>query len=152
MIENANMFSCSPNQFCRWMARTCQSWLVELPFVGNSPWWHLDSRSVSQPAILHRYGDTEGTNGWFLDCLQRAEKKLNTVYSQYIAVVYISRNWIYRGRMLDPIFLRPRTQYFSRNRGNSLDPIRGRQFFVKFDHRDRLCSRSGGDNFSRNQF
>ena len=35
----------------------------------------------------------------------------------------ISRNWIYRGRMLDPIFWRPRTRYFLRSRGNSLDPI-----------------------------
>ena len=63
----------------------------------------------------------------------------------------ISQNWIYRGHMLDTIFWRPRTQYFSRNRGNSLDPIRGRQFFAKFAHRDPLCSRSAGDHFSQNQ-
>ena len=63
----------------------------------------------------------------------------------------ISRNWIYRGRMLDPIFWRPRARYFSRNRGNTLDPIRGRQFFAKSAHRDILCSRFAGDNFSRNQ-
>ena len=63
----------------------------------------------------------------------------------------ISRNWIYRGRMLDPIFWRPRARYFSRNRGNSLEPIRGRQFFAKSAHRDSLCSRFAGDNFSRNQ-
>ena len=63
----------------------------------------------------------------------------------------ISRNWIYRGRMLDPIFWRPRARYFSRNRGNTLDPIRGRQFFAKSAHRDSLCSRFAGDNFSRNQ-
>ena len=68
-----------------------------------------------------------------------------------ISRLCISRNCIYRGRMLDPIFWRPRTRYFSRNRGNSLDPIRGRQFFVKFAHRDRLCSWSAGDNFSWNQ-
>ena len=46
----------------------------------------------------------------------------------------ISRNWIYRGRMLDPTFWRPRARYFSRNRGNFLDPIRGRQFFAKSAH------------------
>ena len=40
----------------------------------------------------------------------------------------ISRNWICRGRMLDPIFLRPRARYFSRNRSNSLGPISGRLF------------------------
>ena len=62
----------------------------------------------------------------------------------------ISRNWIYRGRMLDPIFLPtisrilqtwcPRVRYFSRNRGNSSHSIRGRQFFAKSAHRDSLCS------------
>ena len=64
-----------------------------------------------------------------------------------ISRLCISRNWIYRGRMLDPIFWHPRTRYFSRNHGNSLDPIHGRQFFAKFAHRDRLCSRSAGDIF-----
>ena len=64
----------------------------------------------------------------------------------------ISRNWIYRGHMLDPIFFTPpRAQYFSQNHGNTLDPIRGRQFFTKSAHRDSLCSRFAGDNFSRNQ-
>ena len=63
----------------------------------------------------------------------------------------ISPNWIYRGRMLDPMFWRPKARYFSRNRGNSLDPIRGRQFFAKSAHRDSLRSRFAGDNFSRNQ-
>ena len=63
----------------------------------------------------------------------------------------ISGNWIYRCRMLDPIFWRPRARYFSRNRGNTLDPIRGRQFFAKSAHRDSLCSRFAGGNFSRNQ-
>ena len=60
----------------------------------------------------------------------------------------ISRNWIYRGRMLDPIFCppisrilqtwRPRARYFSQNRGNSLHSIRGRQFFAKSAQRDSL--------------
>ena len=51
----------------------------------------------------------------------------------------ISRNWIYRGCMLDPIFFgppisrilqtqRPRAWYFSRNRGNSLHSIAGDNF------------------------
>ena len=53
--------------------------------------------------------------------------------------------------MLDPIFWRPRARYFSRNRGNTLDLIRGRQFFAKSAHRDSLCSRFARDNFSRNQ-
>ena len=35
---------------------------------------------------------------------------------------------------------RPRARYFSRNRGNSLHSIRGRQFFAKSAHRDSLCS------------
>ena len=62
----------------------------------------------------------------------------------------ISRNWIYRGRMLDPICLPtdfanfadvvPKSAIFSRNRGNSLHSIRGRQFFAKSAHSDSLCS------------
>ena len=81
----------------------------------------------------------------------------------------ISQHWsrysvspIYRGRVYrgigyiavacwTPFFWRPRARYFSRNRGNTLDPIRGRQFFAKSAHRDSLCSRFAGDNFSRNQ-
>ena len=35
---------------------------------------------------------------------------------------------------------RPRARYFSRNRGNSLHSIGGRQFFAKSAHRDSLCS------------
>ena len=35
---------------------------------------------------------------------------------------------------------RPRARYFSRNLGNSLHSIRGRQFFPKSAHRDSLCS------------
>ena len=69
---------------------------------------------------------------------------------------------IYRGRVYrgigyiavacwTPFFWRPRPRYFSRNRDNTLDPIRGRQFFAKSAHRDSLCSRFAGDNFSRNQ-
>ena len=34
----------------------------------------------------------------------------------------------------------PRVRYFSRNRGNSLHSIRGRQFFAKSAHSDSLCS------------
>ena len=36
---------------------------------------------------------------------------------------------IYRGRMVDPIFWRPKARYFSQNHVNSLDTIRGRHFF-----------------------
>ena len=46
---------------------------------------------------------------------------------------------------------RPRARYFSRNRGNSLHSIRGRQFFAKSAHRDSLCSCSLETIFSRNQ-
>ena len=34
----------------------------------------------------------------------------------------------------------PRARYFSRNHGNSLHSICGRQFFAKSAHRDSLCS------------
>ena len=69
----------------------------------------------------------------------------------------IYRGCVYRGigyiavACWTPFFWRPRARYFSRNRGNALDPIRGRQFFAKTAHRDSLCSRFAGDNFSRNQ-
>ena len=62
----------------------------------------------------------------------------------------ISRNCIYRGRMLDPIFCPPisrilqtwrlRAWYFSQNRSNFLHSIRDKQFFTKSAHRDSLCS------------
>ena len=55
----------------------------------------------------------------------------------------ISRNRIYRGRMLDPFFGAQERDIFRE--------IAVTQFFAKFAHRDRLCSRSAGDNFSRNQ-
>ena len=52
--------------------------------------------------------------------------------------------------MLDTIFCRPRVLYFLQNRINTLDPIRGRQFFAKSAHRDSLCSRFAGSNFEIN--
>ena len=79
-----------------------------------------------------------------------AQKRGATVYSRYIAVVYIAELDISRSHV-GPLFLRPRARYFSRNRGNSVDPIRGRQFFANSVHRDSLCSRFAGDNFSQNQ-
>ena len=41
----------------------------------------------------------------------------------------ISRNWIYRGLMLDPIFGAQERNIFLRNRGNSLNPIRPQDNF-----------------------
>ena len=76
---------------------------------------------------------------------------MNTVYSWHITVVYITELDILQS-YVGPHFLAPKTQYFSWNRGNSLDPIRERQFFAKFVHCDRLCSRSAGDNFSWNSY
>ena len=76
-------------------------------------------------------------------------------YQYSVSPIY--RGHVYRGigyiavACWTPFFWRPRARYFSRNRGNSLDPIRRRQFFAKSAHRDSLCSRFAGDNFSRNQ-
>ena len=60
----------------------------------------------------------------------------------YIAELDISRSHVgphfFAHRILQT--WGPRTRYFSRNRGNSLHSIRGRQFFVKSAHRDSLCS------------
>ena len=44
--------------------------------------------------------------------------------------------------MLDPIFFAPTREIFFVKCSNFLDPIRGRQFFVKSAHRDSLCARS----------
>ena len=68
------------------------------------------------------------------------------MYSRYIAVVYIPELDI--SVVCWTPFL---AWYFSRNRGNYLNPIRGKQFFAKSAHRDRFCSRFAGDHFSRNQ-
>ena len=70
-----------------------------------------------------------------------------TVYSRYITVVYIAELDISRSHV-GPHFLAHlfcefcRRGDFSRNRGNSLHPIRGRKFFAKSAHRESLCSRS----------
>ena len=77
-------------------------------------------------------------------------------YSQY-SVLLIYRGRVYRGigyivvPCWTPFFgppisrilqtWRPRAWYFSLNRGNSLHPIRGRQFFAKSAHRESFCSR-----------
>ena len=62
---------------------------------------------------------------------------------------------IYRGRVyrgIGYIAVACWTPFFgAQERYNSLDPIRGRQFFTKSAHRDSLCSRFARDNFSRNQ-
>ena len=65
----------------------------------------------------------------------------NTMFSWYISQSCISQNWIYHSRMLQPIFWRSRVRHFSRNRGSSLDTIRGRQLFAKSAHCDSLCAR-----------
>ena len=68
-----------------------------------------------------------------------------------ISWLCISWNWIYCCHMLDPISLptffreilqtwRPKAWYILQNRGNSWDPIRGRQFFAESAHCDSLCS------------
>ena len=76
---------------------------------------------------------------------------------EHYSVSPIYRGRVYRGigyiavACWTPFFWRPRARYFLRNRGNTFDPIRGRQFFAKSAHRDSLCSRFAGDNFSQNQ-
>ena len=92
-----------------------------------------------------------------LNVLMHMDESITSVYICTYSVSPIYRGRVYRGigyiavACWTPFFWRPRARYFSRNRGNSLDPIRGRQFFAKSAHRDSLCSRFAGDNFSRNQ-
>ena len=109
--------------------------------------------------LVHITGSHDVQAGSLLDSSYRVVDQSMSVGSAVIIIQCtpdisrscISRNWIYRGRMLDPIFWHPRARYFSRNCVNSLDPICGRQFFAKSAHRRSLCSRFAGDNFSRNQ-
>ena len=80
-------------------------------------------------------------------CLQQVTgntSRLNQPQSAIIPDISqscISRNLIYRSHLLDPILRSPRVQYFWWNRGNSWDPICGRQFSTKSAHRDSLYSR-----------
>ena len=87
---------------------------------------------------------------------------LQMILITFYKTIQYSVSPIYRGRVYrgigyiavacwTPFFWRPRARYFLRNSGNTLDPIRGRQFFAKSAHRDSLCSRFAGDNFLRNQ-
>ena len=77
-------------------------------------------------------------------------------YMQY-SVLPIYRGGVYRGigyiavACWTPFFGAQERNIFHQNRGNSLTPIWGRQFFVKCAHRDSLCSLFAGDNFLRNQ-
>ena len=90
---------------------------------------------------------------WFIDSLASSRSAGSAVCIYSVSPIYRGR--VYRGigyiavACWTPFFWRPRARYFSRNRGNTLDPIRGRQFFAKSAHRDSLCSRFAGDNFSR---
>ena len=85
------------------------------------------------------------------------ELRLSCPNPSIYSVSPLYRGRVYRGigyiavACWTPFFWRPRVRYFSRNRGNTLDPIRRRQFFAKSAHRDSLCSRFAGDNFSRSQ-
>ena len=54
----------------------------------------------------------------------------------------ISQNWIYPGRMLDPIFDAQERDIFREITVTPWTPIGGRQFFAKCAHRDSLCSRA----------
>ena len=73
--------------------------------------------------IVHGGRPSNYTKIWFI-------QKPNTEYSWYIAVMYITELDISRSHVW-PHFWCPTARYFSRNHGNSLGPIRGRQFFAK---------------------
>ena len=83
---------------------------------------------------------------WF----ERQETRIQLVLPIYHGRVYRGIGYI-AVACWTPFFWCPRTQYFSWNRSNSLDPIHGRQFFAKCAHHDRLCSQFAGDNFSQNK-
>ena len=84
-----------------------------------------------------------------------------TVYSRYIAVVYIAELDILQSHVGPQFFgppisrilqtWRPRARYFSWNCGNSLHPIRERQFFRKICSPRKPLFPFAGVNFSQNQ-
>ena len=115
----------------------------------NPHWVIISTSSSGIDYVLNEHGN-----------IRQYSQKCNIVRANVILHIQLSP--IYRGRVYrgigyiavacwTPFFWRPRARYFSRNRGNSLDPIRGRQFFAKSAHRDSLCFRFAGDNFSRNR-
>ena len=83
--------------------------------AGMLGWMTLDDTASSAGMLgWMALGDTTSSAGilggwlWVIQCKPDISRSC------------ISRNRIYRGRMLDPFFWRPRTRYFSRNRGNSI--------------------------------
>ena len=77
-----------------------------------------------------------------------------TVYSWYIAVVYIAELDISQMHV-EPHFFVPKSTVFFRKIAvtpwTQWGTIHGRQFFAKSAHHDSLCSQFAEDNFSRNQ-
>ena len=78
-------------------------------------------------------------------------------FCPWYSVLLIYRRRVYRGigyiavACWTPFFGAQERDILSPNRGNSVGPIRGRQFFAKSAHRYRLCSLFAADNFSLNQ-
>ena len=75
---------------------------------------------------------------------------LYTVYSRYIAVVYIAELDISRSHVGPHFFGAQERDIFCELAVTPWTQFAEDNFFAKFAHRDRLCSRSAGDNFSRN--
>ena len=123
---------------------------------------HLNDNTAGHHHISYLYSFSmlrPEQNDHFWHCADDIEgfSMLRPQQNGHYSVSPIYRGRVYRGigyiavACWTPFFWRPRARYFSRNRGNTLDPIRGRQFFAKSAYRDSLCSRFAGDNFSLNQ-
>ena len=126
----------------------------EYSILQQSVWYWEPWVRLTIVCLILRTVSTMSYNS-LLDMENREYNVLEQSYWYSVSPIY--RGHVYRGigyiavTCWTPFFWRPRARYFSRNRGNTLDRIHGRQFFAKSAHRDNLCSRFAGDNFSRNQ-
>ena len=114
------------------MSFKCQSYI----FVGPKLCYHCLYISEQVMVLTISMGSVKWKVRHDFFVLHLSKGKKGVQCKPDISRSCIPWNWIYRGRMLDLIFWRPWARYFSRNRGNSLDPIRGKHFFAKSAHRD----------------
>ena len=103
---------------------------------------HADHNSLKDPLIGRKPGKSE-------------ENYKSQILTQCTPDIWlrscISRHWIYRGRILDPIFLPNYFTNFCRRGAQERDTFpeitpwiqfKGDKFFAKSVHRDNICSRS----------
>ena len=112
-------------------------------------WVHLHCEIRNKSSYNERFGLGSWKVPWIVLIFYSSEHVREpwvyyTIIISRYSVLSIYRGHVYRGigyiavTCWTPFFLRPKARYFSRNRGNTLDTIRGRQFFAKFAHRGSI--------------